>query len=359
MKARKGGLGKGLSALIPPAQEEPPAVPERPVDVFFPSGSKPSVRGGSAADLLAPRKRDGKKHTANTKLKASSKKTEGNVSRETSGLVTVPGATFGNIALSDIIPNPDQPRKNFDEDDLRELSESIVEVGLLQPIVIRPLKKVDISGAHYEIVMGERRWQASKLAKLKRIPAIIRRTDDGDMLRDALLENLHRADLNPLEEASAYQQLLEDFNCTQAELADRIKRSRPQIANTIRLLKLPPAVQKRVAAGVISAGHARALLGLENTEDMDKFAERIVAEGWSVRSTEEQIQVYLTGGKKLTEKKKLREARPLSELATNMLNSLESKLDTRVTITEGKKKGKIVIEFAGAEDLARIQDLLK
>ena len=260
------------------------------------------------------------------------------------------GSRFEEIGLEAIQPNPRQPRTVFDQDDLDELSASIGEFGLLQPVVVRPLGQ-----GQYELVMGERRLRASQQAGLSTIPAIIRPTEDHDLLRDALLENLHRAQLNPLEEAAAYQQLLDDFGCTQEELARRIKRSRPQISNTIRLLQLPTPVQRRVAAGVISAGHARALLALESTEAMERVANRIVAENLSVRAVEELVAVGEPG-----ERRAARVPRPksVSPEARELQEELTDALDTRVTVTGSGKRGKIVIEFAGTEDLNRLRNLL-
>lgn len=263
---------------------------------------------------------------------------------------TPAGSRFALIPVADIRPNPRQPRTVFDPDALAELVESIREVGLLQPIVVRPL-----SEDAYELVMGERRLRASQQAGLSTIPAIVRRTEDHDLLRDALLENLHRVQLNPLEEAAAYQQMLSDFGCTQDELSVRIKRSRPQISNTIRLLQLPPAVQRRVAAGVLSAGHARALLSLPDADTMDHLATRIVAEGLSVRAVEEIVTVGEHGRRRAP-----REPRPheVSALAHELQQRLSEDLDTRVTISGNPRKGRIVIEFAGEDDLARIAGLL-
>ena len=278
----------------------------------------------------------------------------------------MPGASFAEIAIDQIVPNAKQPREVFDEDDLKELAASIKEVGVLQPVVVRSIPAEGRSAklqeflaekpeARYELIMGERRLRASELAGETTIPAIIRETDDGDLLRDALLENLHRAQLNPLEEASAYQQLMADFGATQEELAKRIARSRPQIANTLRLLKLPPVVQKKVAAQVITAGHARALLSLETAEDMERLAERIVAEGLSVRTTEEIVRPGQGEGHSAS-------ARPSAASAVaageTVVSALSDAYDTRVSITEGRKKGRIVIEFAGADDLQRIADLI-
>ena len=418
-EGRKGarkhtGLGRGLGALIPQASEQTPqnapSAPSRPLDVFFPEGSSAGKRGGSAKDLLQPkratasskkkrpsmpsveasggRRATGSRNALGGGIKGSdSRKANPHVpadagavaaddvrghdivSRETSvdhELLPVPGASFAEIAIDQIVPNTKQPREVFDEDDLKELSASIKEVGVLQPVVVRSIPAKGRSeklqeflaekpDARYELIMGERRLRASELAGETTIPAIIRETDDGDLLRDALLENLHRAQLNPLEEASAYQQLMADFGATQEELAKRIARSRPQIANTLRLLKLPPSVQKKVAAQVITAGHARALLSLSTPEEMERLAERIVAEGLSVRTTEEIVRL---GKVKATPRPRARQQRPLSQLGESVVTALSDAYDTRVTITEGRKKGRIVIEFAGSEDLQRIADII-
>ncbi|MDR1711061.1 MAG: ParB/RepB/Spo0J family partition protein [Propionibacteriaceae bacterium] len=260
------------------------------------------------------------------------------------------GARFAEIAVADVEPNPKQPRTVFDEEPLDELAESIREVGLLQPIVVRPVAD------KYELVMGERRLRAAKLAGLERIPAIVRETAEHDLLRDALLENLHRVQLNPLEEAAAYQQLLSDFGCTQEELAKRIKKSRPQVSNTIRLLQLPAPVQRKVAAGVISAGHARALLGLPDAAAMDRLATRIVAEGLSVRSVEELVSVGEAEPKQPTQRKQA--ASSASDLMSQVQSDLSERLDTRVTVAGSPKRGRIVIEYAGEDDLRRLSDIL-
>jgi ParB family chromosome partitioning protein len=254
-------------------------------------------------------------------------------------LNTVPGITFAEIELNQIKPNAKQPRQVFEEESLNELTFSLKEIGLLQPIVVRA-----VSNNEYEIVAGERRFRAAKLAGFTKIPALIRDTQDTHMLRDALLENLHRAQLNPLEEAAAYQQLLEDFGGTQEELAAKLGRSRPQVTNTMRLLKLPPTVQKRVAAGVLSSGHAKALLGLAQSGDIEILAGRIVAEGLSVRATEEIVSMGTVGGSSGTAARKLPalKAPGLKELS----DRLGDKLDTRVSITMGKAKGKVIIEFS-------------
>ena len=418
---RRTGLGRGLGALIPPAQtEKPEDVARRPLDVLFPGDRKSSgaVRGGSARELLEPKSRATKsasvksKSTAQTKARAhaaasvaseddkapstsgvtpttgssqSSRSSQSaqneildshkstsmhvsdDVSRETSDLMQVPGATFAEIPLDQIVPNTRQPRQVFDEDDLNELAASIREVGVLQPIVVRriPLNEVasetlkgfleEKPDARYELIMGERRLRASELAGLDTIPAIVRHTEDEDLLRDALLENLHRAQLNPLEEAFAYQQLMTDFGATQEELSKKIARSRPQIANTLRLLKLPASVQKKVSAQVLSAGHARALLGLANAEDMEILANRIIAEGLSVRTTEELVRL---GSVQRPSKPSLKRVKVTSPLGEHMSQVLADAWDTRVTVSEGKRKGKIIIEFAGSDDLQRLADLL-
>ena len=268
---------------------------------------------------------------------------------EESSLVPVPGATFADLPVNLIAANPHQPRQVFDEDDITELAASIKEVGLLQPIVVRRREHGDDGGADYELIMGERRLRAAKEAGLETIPAVVRYAADEDLLRDALLENLHRVQLNPLEEAAAYQQLLEDFNCTHAELSQRIARSRSQISNTLRLMKLPPLVQRRLAAGVLSAGHARALLGLPDVAAMERIAQRIVAEGLSVRATEELVALH--------DEPDTRRAKPLrtrSATLPALSTRLSDAFDTRVKVTRGAKKGRITIEFAGDDDLARI-----
>ncbi len=235
---------------------------------------------------------------------------------------------------------------------MAELVESITEVGLLQPIVVRPL-----GNDRFELVMGERRWRAAQQAGLTVIPAIVRETESHDLLRDALLENLHRAQLNPLEEAAAYQQMLEDFGCTQEELASRIKRSRPQISNTIRLLRLPPIVQRRVAAGVLSAGHARALLALPDAAQQERLAQRVVAEGLSVRATEEIVTLGEADEPSATQRSP-RSAREPIPRASEIAGQLADRLDTRVRVDSGKAKGRLTIEFASSEDLERIAALL-
>ena len=314
-KAR-GGLGRGLGALIPQA---PP--------VTAPTG--PPIAESVAADL----RRD-------TAPSAGP------------DLAPVPGARFAEIHVGSIAPNARQPRQVFDEDAMEELKVSIREVGFLQPIVVR-----EAGSGSYEIVMGERRWRAAQALGLDVIPAIVRETRDDAMLRDALLENIHRANLNPLEEAAAYQQLLEEFGATHEELARRIGRSRPQISNTIRLLNLPSAVQVRVAAGVLSAGHARALLSLEKADQQEVLAGRIVAEGMSVRATEEAVALALADGapaKKPTLKRSKPHAPGLGELA----DKLSDYFETRVRVEIGRRKGRILVEFATVDDLERIVSMI-
>jgi ParB family chromosome partitioning protein len=266
-------------------------------------------------------------------------------------LAAVPGAEFAVIDVDKITPNPKQPRSVFDEDAMAELVHSVKEIGLLQPIVVRRLS-VD----NYELVMGERRWRATQQAGLKTIPAIVRETADDVMLRDALLENLHRSQLNPLEEAAAYQQMLDDFGCTQEVLATRIGRSRPQISNTLRLLKLPASVQRRVAAGVLSAGHARALLGLPSGDAQEWLAQRIVAEGLSVRTVEEIVAMGDMSADDPTPAR--RRNRPVAPRLVDLADRLSDRFETRVKVDLGKTKGKITVEFASVDDLERIVDLM-
>ena len=299
MAEKKGGLGRGIGSLIPTSDKST----ERPVDIFFPAG-------GTKEPVLA----------------------------------AVPGARFGHLDVTAIIPNAKQPRSVFEPEAFKELVHSIRELGVLQPIVVREIKE-----GSYELIMGERRLRASKEAGLKKIPAVIRETEDQNMLRDALLENLHRSDLNPLEEASAYAQLLEDFGITQEQLADRIGRSRPQITNTLRLLKLPASVQRQVAAGVLSAGHARAILGATDSSRMEYFATKTVNEGLSVRSLEELVGF----DKPAARKPKIKQGTK-QDLLKEMADGLGDQLNTKVKIVLGRKKGQLVIEFATVADLNRI-----
>lgn len=271
-------------------------------------------------------------------------------------LVPVPGVTLTMLSPDEIVPNPKQPRTIFDEDELEELAASLKEVGVLQPVVVRTSQLVP---GKFELIMGERRWRASQLAQLNELPAIVRETADDDLLRDALLENLHRVALNPLEEAAAYQQLMEEFGCTQAQLAVKIARSRAQIANTVRLLRLPASIQTRVAAGVLSAGHARAILALSNPEDQEYLAKRIVAEGLSVRVVEEIVSL---GNVKGTPRKRTTESKgrgvALPDHYQDAIEHWSESLDTRVTIRPGKKSSKLLIEFVDDDDLERLTKLL-
>ncbi|EHB88962.1 hypothetical protein HMPREF0737_00015 [Rothia mucilaginosa M508] len=271
-------------------------------------------------------------------------------SEEQGGLVPVPGAQFAELNVHDIHPNRKQPRTDFDEQDMEELIHSVREIGVLQPIVVRPSRE---NGAEkYELVMGERRWRATQAAGLSTIPAIVRETEDGDLLRDALLENLHRSQLNPIEEAAAYQQLMDEFDTTQEQLAKRIGRSRPQISNTIRLLKLPALVQRRVAAGILSAGHARALLALTDQAQIETLAQKIVNEGLSVRATEELVN-HASGAAEVKERKAPQPQKHRERL-DYIAEAFADKLDTSVKISLGARKGKMTIEFANVEDLNRI-----
>lgn len=409
MSEKRRGLGRGLGALIPSSASAQGngSAPSRPVDLFFPEAKKSpettveallddssatsstATADTSATESVAEETTSAKAPTKASPAKASTSKAPAaaKTSPKTSGsrssaskkpnsgadataaaapsarslpaapeveLVEVPGARFAEIPVGDIHPNRKQPRSVFDEDDMAELVHSVREIGVLQPIVVRT--STEKGGEPYELVMGERRWRAVQAAGLETIPAIVRDTTDDDLLRDALLENLHRSQLNPLEEAAAYQQLLEDFGTTHEQLADRIGRSRPQVSNTLRLLKLPPLVQRRVAAGVLSAGHARALLALPDAAAMERIAQKIVAEGMSVRATEESVALYqdpTTPAKSSIPKPNARHER-LDYLAS----SLSDRLDTNVKITLGARKGRVSIEFASVEDLNRIMDVL-
>ncbi len=374
MSEKRRGLGRGLGALIPPTNPTR-AGGDRPVDVFFPGKGEPAPEPGTT--LVAERD-DVDGLTVNVDSQASSNgstsvevpdrpgsppssnglgATVDSVSSATGGdpsdldLLPVPGASFAELVITSIRANPRQPRTVFDEEALAELVHSIKTIGVLQPVVVRPLVPAD-GEVRYELVMGERRWRASQEAGLATIPAIIRETADDDLLRDALLENLHRSQLNALEEAAAYQQLLDDFGCTHEDLAVRIGRSRPQISNTLRLLKLPPLVQRRVAAGILSAGHARALLGLDESTAMEALAQRIVAEGLSVRAVEEIVALG-DGITPAPVKRKPRAGGHRSEL-DDLASRLGDRLDTRVAVALGRTRGKISIDFASVEDLNRI-----
>ncbi|WP_091759197.1 ParB/RepB/Spo0J family partition protein [Pedococcus cremeus] len=403
MSEKRRALGRGLGALIPSTPAGEGAT--RPVDVFFKDNSatvtrpgvatpphevadnpaitdhtspgSPSTNGaGPATDRSTPghaeeRPQEGGVHSgANDVESATAEQGSANGGVDAGAteaadmtqtgdttqtdLAPVPGATYAEIPVNSIRPNPRQPRTVFDEDDMAELVHSIREIGVLQPIVVRPITDGE-GDIRFELIMGERRWRATQEAGLEVIPAIIKETEDDDLLRDALLENLHRSQLNALEEAAAYQQLLEDFGCTHDELAGRIGRSRPQISNTLRLLKLPPLVARRVAAGVLSAGHARALLALDDAAAMERLAQRIVAEGLSVRSVEEIVAL---GG----DQERVKPRRPRAGGRHPQLDDLAARLsdrfDTRVNIALGQRKGKLTVEFASVDDLNRIVEML-
>ncbi|MFF5031116.1 ParB/RepB/Spo0J family partition protein [Nocardia salmonicida] len=335
-QAKKGGLGRGLAALIPTGPAVAPGLSSAAASVI---GINPI--GPQPAEAFLHRVPDAEPESE---------------PEPASDLVSPGGAVYREVPAELIEPNPKQPRQVFEEDALAELVHSIREFGLMQPIVVR---RVEPGVDKFQLVMGERRWRACQEAGLATIPAIIRDTDDGSMLRDALLENIHRVQLNPLEEAAAYQQLLEEFDVTHEELASRIGRSRPVVTNMIRLLKLPIPVQRRVAAGVLSAGHARALLGLDAGADAQEvLAARIVAEGLSVRATEEAVTL---ANRNPTEtappapKRKPIHMPGLQEVAERLSGSY----DTRVTVSLGKRKGKIVVEFGSVEDLERIVALME
>lgn len=321
MNTRKGGLGRGLAALIPTAPPDGAPGTAPPVHPLTTSGG----RGVSAADLI-----------------------NGGVD-QIGGAVA--GASYRELATASIGPNPQQPRRQFDEEALAELAHSIKEFGLLQPIVVR-----EIGPERYQLIMGERRWRAAQEAGLERLPAIVRQTEDDALLRDALLENIHRVQLNPLEEAAAYEQLLAEFGVTHDQLADRLGRSRPVVTNMIRLLRLPVAVQRRVAAGVLSAGHARALLGLDDAGRQEELAARVVAEGMSVRATEEAVTLAKRDPEhtKATAPKRAERPPELDRVA----GRLSDTFDTRVKVELGQRKGKIVVEFGSLDDLERIVTLM-
>lgn len=304
MPQPRRGLGKGLGALIP---NGPP-----------PSVTRPGGYGSGAAAVLAAHQPQ----------------------------PAISGAYLEEVPVSSIAPNPKQPRQIFDEDTLAELAASIAAVGLLQPVVVRR-----VGGGSYELVMGERRWRACLLAGVDVIPAIVKETSDDDLLRNALMENLHREQLNPLEEAAAYQQLLDDFAATHEELARKVGRSRPHISNTIRLLNLPPSVQKRVAAGVLSAGHARALLAVDDTAAQEQLAARIVAEGLSVRAVEEIVALGVSPARS---PRPPGAKAPVAPGLKDLADRLSDVFETRVRVELGQRKGKIVVEFGSLDDLERI-----
>jgi ParB family chromosome partitioning protein len=339
--SKRGGLGRGLAALIPTSA--PPA--EFPAVTSPAQPGPPATSAGAPAVTLVPAPPATTEPTAEQATESPVPPVDDGVSA-----VGVPGAQLREVAVTAVVPNPKQPRQVFDDEALEELTHSVKEFGLLQPIVVRENGRDDDGGAVYELIMGERRLRAARAAGLDTVPAIVRDTTDDAMLRDALLENIHRVQLNPLEEAAAYQQLLEEFGATHEELAGRIGRSRSQVTNTIRLLKLPVKVQTRVAAGVISAGHARALLGLRDAEAQDALATRIVAEGMSVRATEEAVA--MAAADRPTVK---RRARNISAPGVEELGSrLSDRFETKVKIQIGRAKGRIVVEFGSVDDLQRI-----
>ncbi|OFE14211.1 chromosome partitioning protein ParB [Humibacillus sp. DSM 29435] len=400
MAEKRRALGRGLGALIPSA---PPAGGERPVDVFFRERRPevgtphPSQSGGDEPDRgLTPRSfvpgtpepepslaeadaihgehgEHGEQGDDPDHGDAMDERGRSYSTAQT-GLAPVPGAEFAEIDIASITPNPKQPRTVFDEDQMAELVHSVREIGILQPIVVRRI----VAGAEpagsrpvglgddaehetaapaprFELIMGERRWRAAQLAGLESVPAIIKDTHDDHLLRDALLENLHRSQLNALEEAAAYQQLLDDFGCSHDDLATRIGRSRPQISNTLRLLKLPPLVQRRVAAGVLSAGHARALLGMADGGAMERMAQRIVAEGLSVRTVEELVSL---GDDETPPRARRPRAGAHHPQLDDYTTHLADHLETRVNIALGQRRGKITVDFASMDDLQRILALM-
>ena len=322
MAPKRRALGRGLGALIPAG----PVAPEAPADPGTPVPALPASTAESTDAVTTP--------------------------VVEVALVDVP-AHYREIPQDSISTNPRQPRQVFEEEAMAELVHSIREIGLLQPVVVRPTADPN----RYELVAGERRWRASQLAGLTAIPAIVRETPDDHLLRDALIENLHRSSLNPLEEAAAYQQLLDDFGCTQEELATRIGRSRPQVTNTIRLLRLPPPVARRVAAGVLSAGHARALLSLDDEAAMEALATRIVAEGLSVRATEEIVSIGAAGGKR--KERRPRGPRTTPVEVSELVDRASEVLETRITAEVSRTHGRMIVEFASVEDLRRIIDILE
>ncbi|MCH0538774.1 ParB/RepB/Spo0J family partition protein [Streptomyces sp. MUM 203J] len=340
MSERRRGLGRGLGALIPAAPQERKKT----------TAGTASTSPGGIPPLTGDRGVAAAKVTTLPPVMAEDGAVSLPQQSEAADLPEMPaGAYFAELSLDEITPNPRQPREVFDEDALAELVVSIKEVGLLQPVVVR-----QTASERYELIMGERRWRACREAGLERIPAIVRATEDDKLLLDALLENLHRAQLNPLEEAAAYDQLLRDFDCTHDQLADRIGRSRPQVSNTLRLLRLSPPVQRRVAAGVLSAGHARALLSVDDPEEQDKLAYRIVAEGLSVRAVEEIVTLMASETRKRPKAKGPRAGGRVSPALTDLATRLSDRFETRVKVDLGQKKGKIVVEFASMEDLNRI-----
>jgi ParB family chromosome partitioning protein len=379
MSEKRRALGRGLGALIP-SSPSPATGAARPVDVFFRDSGHESDHA-SVATMVEPESGRPAEPWYDDLTPTATQDADGPTPADNAtepaveALAPVPGATFAILPIAAIRPNPRQPRTVFDEDELAELAASIREIGVLQPVVVRPVTpitssapvegaedaesaaRLETDGPRFELIMGERRLRASQLAGLDSIPAIVKDTHDDDLLRDALLENLHRSQLNPLEEAAAYQQLLDDFGCSHEELATRIGRSRPQISNTIRLLRLPPLVARRLAAGVLSAGHARALLGLDDGAAMERLAQRIVAEGLSVRSVEEIVALGGDDPAAVPTPRRPRAGNRHPQL-DDLAARLSDRYDTRVTIALGQRKGKLTVEFASVEDLNRIVALM-
>ncbi|CAM3284959.1 ParB/RepB/Spo0J family partition protein [Stackebrandtia soli] len=340
---KKGGLGKGLAALIPSTVDTEPETVSRETEEDEGTPPRPPRQPAAVSRETTPVK------TAPRKPARATAAPEPEEDDDAPELVPVPGARFQLVRLDAIDMNPKQPRQVFDDAGLAELKVSLSEVGLLQPIAVRP-------GAddRFELIMGERRTRAAAELGWETIPAIVRQTKDDELLRDALMENIHRVQLNPLEEGAAYQQLLEEFGVTQEELSRRIGRSRPQISNTIRLLALPPSVQRRVAAGVLSAGHARALLGLKPAERQEALAQRIVEEGLSVRTTEEIVTLAANDLPAVSRETAKRVPTMTAPGITDLADRLSDRFDTRVKVALGQRKGKIVIEFGSVADLERI-----
>lgn len=319
--SRRTGLGRGLAALIPPAEEEGGPTEQAP-----PTASPPNDPAAHTTTSTAtPDDEVAGPHAATTSV-----------------------ATVAEVAPDRIVPNPRQPREIFDEDELEGLATSLKDIGVLQPLVVRP-----IADDRFELVAGERRLRAARIAGLATVPVLIRHTDDADLLKEALVENIHRVQLNPLEEAAAYQQLLQEFGFTQEELARRLGKSRPSVTNALRLLTLPPPVQRRVAAGVLSAGHAKALLSLDDHDQMQRVADRIVAEGLSVRATEELIRVRILGGEPATARRG-RTTKVTAPGLVDLQDDLSDALQARVRISMGSRSGKLAIDFATVDDLERI-----
>jgi ParB family transcriptional regulator, chromosome partitioning protein len=343
--SRRTGLGRGLAALIPPATEEPredppPTAPAVSPPVTAPDDGGPAAGGGWERPAATVPTGDGVPDDP----EATADAPDGPAQRSTDPVVDL---GYAELEPDRITPNPRQPREVFDPEELEGLATSLADIGMLQPLVVRPL-----AGGRYELIAGERRWRAARLAGLATVPALVRRTEDADLLKEALVENIHRVQLNPLEEAAAYQQLLQEFDVTQEELASRLGRSRPSISNAIRLLQLPAAIQRRVAAGVLSAGHAKVLLALPDPSEQTRLAERIVAEGLSVRATEEHVRLRLTDVP--APKRAPARRQPTAPGLIELQDDLSDALQARVRISMGARKGKLAVEFTSVEELERI-----